>query len=52
MKSKCCAHHTIENPFLKLAKDWTGSINEILMALLIEWLKGGQQVKEDRSFYS
>ncbi|KAG1767508.1 hypothetical protein EDD22DRAFT_949964 [Suillus occidentalis] len=35
-----------ENPFPKLAKDLTGSINEILMASLVEWLKGGQQVKE------
>jgi hypothetical protein len=49
-KSECHAQHTIENPFPKLAKDLTGSINKILMALLIEWLEGGQQVEEGRSF--
>ncbi|KAG2153069.1 uncharacterized protein EDB93DRAFT_1102816 [Suillus bovinus] len=45
-KSKCRAQHAIENPFPKLAKDLTGSINKILMASLIEWLEGGQQVEE------
>jgi hypothetical protein len=49
-KSECHAQHAIENPFSKLAIDLTGSINEILMASLIEWLKGGQQVEEGRSF--
>ncbi|KAG1813426.1 hypothetical protein DFJ58DRAFT_740106 [Suillus subalutaceus] len=43
-KSECCAQHAIENPFPKLAKDLTGSITEILMASLVEWLEGGQQV--------
>ncbi|KAG1841787.1 hypothetical protein DFJ58DRAFT_732290 [Suillus subalutaceus] len=45
-KSECRAQHAIENPFPKLAKDLTGSINEILMASLVEWLEGGQQVEE------
>ncbi|KIK35461.1 hypothetical protein CY34DRAFT_26606 [Suillus luteus UH-Slu-Lm8-n1] len=45
-KSECRAQHAIENPLLKLAKYLTGSINEILMASLVEWLKGGQQVEE------
>ncbi|KAG1864964.1 hypothetical protein DFJ58DRAFT_724519 [Suillus subalutaceus] len=44
--SECRAQHAIENPFPKLAKDLTGSINEILMASLVEWLEGGQQVEE------
>lgn len=50
MKSECRAQHAIENPFPKLAKDLTGSINKILMASLVEWLEGGQQVEEGRSF--
>ncbi|KAG1847694.1 hypothetical protein DFJ58DRAFT_730105 [Suillus subalutaceus] len=45
-KSECRAQHAIENPFPKLAKDLTCSINEILMASLVEWLEGGQQVEE------
>ncbi|KAG1796564.1 hypothetical protein EV424DRAFT_1546969 [Suillus variegatus] len=40
-KSECRAQHVIENPFPKLMKDLTGSVNEVLMASLVEWLEGG-----------
>ncbi|KAG1815784.1 hypothetical protein DFJ58DRAFT_890808, partial [Suillus subalutaceus] len=44
-RASAAPKHAIENPFPKLAKDLTGSINEILMASLVEWLEGGQQVE-------
>ncbi|KAG2109552.1 uncharacterized protein F5147DRAFT_772860 [Suillus discolor] len=40
-KGEYCAQHAIENPFPKLVKDLTGSVNEVLMASLVEWLEEG-----------
>ncbi|KAG2127096.1 hypothetical protein DEU56DRAFT_958832 [Suillus clintonianus] len=45
-KGECRVQHAIENPFPKLVKDLTGSVNEVLMASLVEWLESGQHVEE------
>ncbi|KAG2047668.1 hypothetical protein BDR06DRAFT_1013678 [Suillus hirtellus] len=44
-KGECHVQHVIENPFLTFIDSLSGTIPEILTALLVQWLESSQQVE-------